>query len=329
MKAMPSRRTFLTAVLTLGLLASACTGSDDPVAPDPSGSSPAASTLAASVASTDLATGSPQRFSLGIFSSDAEGVKLLTFGQVAFRFTFLGEGSTGSDAGPEATGVYLSAFGMPQGGATPALSAPSDARGVYQAEGVMFDRSGVWQVEVTADIPGSGAQTLTSTFPVAERHALPAPGDRALRTENLTMDSTDDPASAIDSRALDGAPVPDPELHASTIAEALDAHQPIVVIFATPTFCVSLMCGPEVDAVADLAERYADRAVFIHVEIWRNAAKQVINQAAADWLLRNGDLTEPWAYLIGSDGIIVDRWGPLFDQEELAQELAQLPRMHS
>jgi hypothetical protein len=329
MKAMPSRRTFLTAVLTLGLLASACTGSDDPVVPDPSGSSPAASTLAASVASTDLATGSPQRFSLGIFSNDAEGVKLLTFGQVGFRFTFLGEGSTGSDAGPRVTGRYLSAFGMPQGGATPELSAPAEARGVYQAEDVMFDRSGVWQVEVTADIPGSGAQTLTSTFPVAELHALPAPGDRALHTENHTMDSTGVPASAIDSRALDGEPVPDPELHATTIGEALDAHQPIVVIFATPTFCVSLMCGPEVDSVAELAERYSDRAVFIHVEIWRNAAEQVLNEAAADWLLRNGDLTEPWAYLIGSDGIIVDRWGPLFDQEELAQELAKLPRMRS
>jgi hypothetical protein len=326
---MPSRRTFLTVALAMGLLASACSRSDDPVVPDPSSSSPASSALAASVASTDLSADSPQRFSLGIFSSDADGVKLLTFGEVAFRFTFMGDGSTAADAGAEVTGTYLSAFGMPQGGPTPAFSAPSEARGIYQAEGVVFDQAGVWQVDVTAEIPGSGEQTLTAAFPVAERHALPAPGDRALHTENLTMESTGVPASAIDSRALDGAEVPDPELHDTTIAEALDAHRPIVVVFATPTFCVSLMCGPEVDSVADLAERYADRAVFIHVEIWRNAAKQILNQAAADWLLRNGDLTEPWAYLIGSDGIIVDRWGPLFDQEELAQELAQLPRMHS
>ena len=326
---MPSRRTLLTVTLTMGLLAGACASSDDPVVADPSSPSVTASTLAASVASTDLAIGSPQRFSLGIFSNDAEGVKLLTFGQVAFRFTFLGDGSSGSDAGPEVTGTYLSAFGMPQGGSTPELSAPSEARGIYQAEGVEFDEAGVWQVDVTADIPGSGTQTLTATFPVGERHALPAPGDRALHTENHTMDSTGVPASAIDSRALDGAEVPDPELHAATIADALDAHQPIVLILATPTFCVSLMCGPEVDSVADLAERYGDRAVFIHIEVWRNAAKQVINEAAADWLYRNGDLTEPWLYFIGSDGIIKDRWGPLFDQDELAEELAQLPRMRS
>ena len=28
---------------------------------------------------------------------------------------------------------------------------------------------------------------------------------------------------------------------------------------------------------------------------------------------RNGDLTEPWLFLIGSDGTILDRWCPLFD----------------
>ena len=326
---MPSRRILLSVALSVGLLAGACTGSDDPVVADPSSSATAVSSLAASIASADLAAGSPQRFSLGIFSSDADGVKLLTFGQVTFRFTFLGDGSNSSEPGPEVTGTYLSAFGMPEGGATPELSVPSEARGIYQAEGVVFEQAGVWQAEVTADIPGSGTRTLTATFPVGELHTLPAPGDEALRTENLTMDSTDAPASAIDSRALAGEEVPDPELHATTIADALQAHRPIVVIFATPTFCVSLFCGPEVDSVADLAERYSDRADFIHIEIWRDASEQVINKAAADWLFRNGDLTEPWVYLIGSDGIIVDRWGPLFDEDEIAEELAQLPRMSS
>jgi hypothetical protein len=50
----------------------------------------------------------------------------------------------------------------------------------------------------------------------------------------------------------------------------------------------------------------------------------VINKAAADWLYRNNDLTEPWLYLIGANGVIIDRWGPLFDQNEVAKELAAL-----
>jgi hypothetical protein len=32
-------------------------------------------------------------------------------------------------------------------------------------------------------------------------------------------------------------------------------------------------------------------------------------------------------YLIGSNGVILDRWSSLFDANELAHELQQLPKM--
>jgi hypothetical protein len=323
MARMPVRRTLLTAALALGVLATACSGSDEPNVSTPSGSSPP-SNLAASVASSDLWAKAPQHFELGAFKSDGQGVSLLTFGTVDFAFSFLGDGSGAPEPGPSATGTYLGAFGTPQDGPSPTFSAPSDARGVYQAEGITFDQPGTWQVDTTIDVPGSGSTTLSSQFPVAAKPSLPAPGDTALRTDNLTMDSKGVPASAIDSRALDGAAVPDPELHATTIAASIAAHRPVLVIFATPTYCQSQFCGPEVDGVQSLAAKYADKAAFIHVEIWRNFNKSVINQAAADWLLRNNDLTEPWLYLIGADGVIVDRWGPLFDENEVAKELAAL-----
>ena len=320
---MPFRRTFIAAAIAFGVLATACSGSDDPNVSTPTGSSPP-SDLAASVASSDLWAKAPQHFELGVFKSDGQGVSLLTFGTVGFAFSFLGDGSGAPQPGPSATGTYLGAFGTPQNGPAPTFSAPSEARGVYQAEGITFDQAGTWQVDTTIDVPGSGSTTLSSQFPVAAKPSLPAPGDRALRTENLTMDSKGVPASAIDSRALDGAAVPDPGLHATTIAAAIAAHRPVLVIFATPTYCQSQFCGPEVDGVQSLAAQYADNAAFIHVEIWRNFNKSVINQAAADWLLRNNDLTEPWLYLIGADGVILDRWGPLFDENEVAKELAAL-----
>ncbi|MGZ5296628.1 MAG: TlpA family protein disulfide reductase [Actinomycetota bacterium] len=313
----------LVAVLAATLLASACTGSDGPTVPTSSTS--AASTLAASVGSGDLSVGSPQRFQIGVYSSDGQGVKLLAFGQVKLDFSYLGDGSGAAEPGPQATGDYIGAFGTPQDGPAPVFEDPSDARGVYQAE-VEFDRAGTWQVDVTVDVPGASVQTLATAFPVLEEHALPAPGDRALRTDNLTMSSKDAPPAAIDSRALDGAPVPDPDLHQTTIADALARHRPILVIFATPTFCQSQFCGPETDGLEALARRYPDRAVYVHVEIWRNFDKSVVNKAAADWLYRNGDITEPWLFLIGPDGVIKDRWGPLFDPNEVAKELAQLPR---
>jgi hypothetical protein len=160
---------------------------------------------------------------------------------------------------------------------------------------------------------------------VLEEPAYPAPGDRALKTENLTMGSKA-PAEAIDSGAATTGEVPDPELHAWTIADALAEHRPIVALFATPSYCESLFCGPVTENVRELAAAYDDRAVFVHIEIWREY-NTVLNEAAADWLYRDDNLTEPWLYLIDDRGTIVDRWGPLWDPDEVAAQLDQLPPM--
>jgi len=325
MDAMSFRRTFI-AVLGVSLIAGACSSSDDPSVSTPTGSS--GSSLSMEVASSDLAIGAPQHFELGIFSSDGQSIQLLSFGQVSLAFSFLGDGSATPKPGPTATGTYVAAFGTPPSGPAPAFTDPNDARGIYAAD-VAFDDAGTWQVEATVDLPGQGPTKLSTSFTVAQKHVLPAPGDTAQKTENLTIHSKGVPTAAIDSRALDGAPVPDPDLHETTIADALAQHQPIVAIFSTPAFCISVMCGPETDGVEDLAKRYGDRAVFIHVEIWRNHQKSVLNQAAVDWLWpdKTQDLTEPWLFLIGANGVITDRWGPLFDPATVAKELAKLPPM--
>ena len=163
--------------------------------------------------------------------------------------------------------------------------------------------------------------TLEAAFNVYPEHRIPAPGDEALATKNLTIDSKGAPAVAIDSRAQDGAKVPDPELHDTTIAAAIRAGRPALVQFATPVYCVSRFCGPTVEAQEELAAEYGDVAEFIHVEIWRDYDESVVNQAAADWLLRGDDLTEPWLYLIDADGMIVERWGPLFDLDDVRAAL--------
>ncbi len=323
-------RRILPLLIALGLAAAACGGAG---AADPgSASAPTGNTstqFAAEVATTDLYVGADQRVQVGIFSSTTGGgVQLLSYGEIQLAFSYLGaDGSSAPVAGPTASATYLIAPGMNASGSGPALTDPTAARGVYQADGIAFDRAGVWQADVMADIQGAGSQHLTTQFAVRSEPLLPAPGQRALKTQNLTLASDGVPASAIDSRALDGAKVPDPELHRSTIAEALAQGRPIVAIFATPTYCVSQFCGPTTDAVQQLAKDYGDRAVFIHVEIWKDFQKSVVNRAAADWLYRKGDLTEPWLYLIGADGVIQDRWGPLFDVNEVVKDLEALPPM--
>jgi hypothetical protein len=198
---------------------------------------------------------------------------------------------------------------------------------VYEVSDVTFDAAGIWEATATFTVGGEGPFEVSSTpFNVLEEPAYPAPGDAALKTENLTLDS-DAPAEAIDSGAVTTGEIPDPELHEWTIADALEQGRPIVAIFSTPAFCESLFCGPVTDAVGELAARYDDKAVFVHVEIWRDHDGAVLNEAAADWLYRNDDLTEPWLFLIDDRGEIVDRWGPLFDPDEVGHALAGMPDM--
>jgi hypothetical protein len=163
-------------------------------------------------------------------------------------------------------------------------------------------------------------------FEVHEKPVYPAVGEPAPRTENLTLSSKDAPQAAIDSRAVQGD-IPDPELHELTIAESIDRHEPTLVVFATPVYCVSRFCGPVTDMVADLAKKYSDRANFIHIEIWRNFEKQVVNKGAADWIYRGNDLTEPWVYLIDAAGQIAARWDNVATAEEIESQLKKLPRL--
>ncbi|HSJ51674.1 MAG TPA: hypothetical protein VLA90_10385 [Actinomycetota bacterium] len=314
-------RRLLLLVLSTGLVLASC-GSDEQ-AP----SSPDDGQVAAAMASSDHYVGAPQRVLIGLILADQ---RLISFGSVDVTFSYVGtaQESVAPERGPSTVAVYLPTPGTPEGSGTPTATLPSEGRGVYQAEDVTFDRAGFWQLDVTADVEGLGVRRARTTLSVLEEPAYPAPGDEALPTKNLVIGS-DAPAAAIDSRAASGGEVPDPELHEWTIARALRQGRPALVLFATPAFCASRFCGPVTDVVKGLAVDYDDRAVFIHVEIWQDFEQQAITEAAAEWLFRDGNLTEPWTFLIGPDGRIVDRWATLFREEEVRAALEALPPMQA
>jgi hypothetical protein len=315
------RRSLLIVALASGAVATACTSNDGAQPTGPTGTP-----VNALMATSDLYVGAPQRISFGLVLNDQ---RLVSFGSVDVTFVYRGSGDDEPQRGPGSTAVYLPTPGTPAGTGGPTVTLPSEARGVYQAEDVTFDRAGVWEVHVTADVDGLGVIGAAAGFVVLDDPQYPAPGEEALPTRNLTIDSDDATPGAIDSRAANGGRIPDPELHQTTIADALRRGVPALVIFSTPVYCPSRFCGPVTEVVEDLARRYDDRAEFIHVEIWRDHKANTINQAAADWLFREGDLTEPWLYLIGADGIIADRWATLWREDEVAAALEALPRIRT
>ncbi|HEX7275768.1 MAG TPA: hypothetical protein VF244_00195, partial [Acidimicrobiales bacterium] len=159
---------------------------------------------------------------------------------------------------------------------------------------------------------------------------VPAPGDPAPRSNNLTMDAPADvPRGAIDSRAgSDGSqPITDPELHATTVSAALDAGRPVVLSVSTPVYCTSRFCGPITDMVQELSHQYGDRATFIHIEVFRDFQNTVVSQAAADWIFRDpsAGLTEPWVFVVGGDGVVTARFDNVTTRAELEPLLQALP----
>ena len=307
------RRTMVVTVLAGLLLAGCSSASSSSAGTSPSGAS---TNFALEVASTDLYAGAAQRVQVGVFGSTDQGVELLTGGAIPLTLV-------AADGGDPIQGqaTYVPAPGTPST-KSPALTAPSDARGVYQLEDVTFPAPGIWEAQLSFTAGGQPID-LTTQFAVADKPSLPAPGQPALKTVNLTMADKGNP-QAIDSRAQDGAPVPDPELHQDTIAGAIADHRAALALFATPVYCQSQFCGPTTDALEQLAKTGPKTADYIHVEIWNDYQSSTVNKAAGDWLLRNGDITEPWLYLIGPDGTIVDRWGPLFDPAEVRAELVEV-----
>lgn len=162
-----------------------------------------------------------------------------------------------------------------------------------------FDEPGVWVVDVTAD-----GKSGKAAFQVLTRDEVESPliGEKALQTQSPTKS---------DARGVDPICTRTPmcSMHDVTIAEALDASKPLVVVFGTPRFCTSRTCGPVVDIVESAKEKFGDEASFVHVEVWRND-DDAINKpdgtapAFAEWKLG----TEPWTYFIDEEGIVRDRW---------------------
>lgn len=316
-------------LLVLALLAAGCgSGSGDDTGGGATETT-AEPDMSVAVASYDVSVSQqPRRLLLGLQTPDQ---RLVTHGTVDLAFTYLGDREQqveNAEPSITTTGEYLPVPGSPDPGEgdTPRLSAPSEARGVYGGQ-VAFDQAGFWTVAVTAAVDGAEPLTGTASFEVLAENQVPDVGDPALKTENLTIASIEageaEPV-AVDSRAQDGGQVPDPELHDSTIAEGIAAGRPVVALFATPVYCVSQFCGPITDMVAELAPQYSDKVDFVHVEIWNDHQNQAVNRAAADWLLRNDNLQEPYLFVIGADGTITHRFDNVTTRGELEAALKEV-----
>ena len=297
----------------LAAVAAACGGggSDDGGGTEASVSTTTAGgALTAVPANFDLAAGSPQAFLLGLIGPDQESI---AFGTVELSFTQIGTAARPLPQprpGPRAEARFVAVSGDRADAdlREPRSVSASDARGVYRTEPLTFPDAGFWEVSASLTLDGDSV-SASATFEVLAEHQVPAPGDQAPRTEQPLAGDPTVPALAVDSRASGDDPLPDPELHAITVADALDQQRPLTIVISTPAFCTSRFCGPVTDTVAAVGARYSDRMAFVHLEVWSDFENQQVSPAAAEWIARGeGGGNEPWVFVVDDAGVITHRF---------------------
>jgi hypothetical protein len=275
------------ALALLALILSACGGTG--ASPQPS------SSLAAQSVASELIVGQ-QRVPIGILDHNTP----VTDATVHVRSFYLGSGSA------VAKGESAAPFkGEGLGGA-----------GIYAAV-LSFDKPGNWRLSITASRPNGTHGVMDVPISVLATPIAPGVGQPAPASNNPTASTVSD-VSLIDT----GQP-PD-DMHQLSIAQAIAAHKPTLVVFASPAFCTSQLCGPEVKVVQSLEAAYKDRVAFIHIEIYENykpdPSKRTVAPTVTEWRLR----TEPWIFLIDATGTIRNRMEGAAGADEVKAALDQL-----
>jgi hypothetical protein len=188
----------------------------------------------------------------------------------------------------------------------------SSVRGLYVAQ-LSFARAGDWGVELLVSQANSAFEPVRLAVTVLDAPATPPVGSAAPRSRNLVA------SDVKDLRQIDTSPRPDPRLHQIRIADAIARGKPQLIVFATPQFCTSRMCGPVVDIVRTLLPVYGKRIAFTHQEIWQDFAEKKVFPTVEEWRL----FTEPWIFVVDGQGIIRAKFEGLVTPRELEAALEQ------
>jgi hypothetical protein len=261
-------------------------------------------------ASFEVVAERPGRVMIGLSTTDG---RVLAGGEVTFE---IGP-SDGSGTPITTPARYISVPGMPAVSGGPRIDRPSRGIGVYAADAVTIPTAGFWTIHVK--VPGMSNQAPEASFEVLASGQVPTVGDDAPRTKNLVLATPGVRPEWLDSTA-DADHPPDALLHSTVIADAIAAHQRVVIVVSTPAFCTSRFCGPTTELVRETARRLQgqNRPVqFVHLEVWRDYEAKAVNKGAAEWILRDGaEGREPWVFLVGSDGKVAARFDNVVPADE-------------
>jgi hypothetical protein len=192
--------------------------------------------------------------------------------------------------------------------------------GVYVTT-LKFDTAGKWTAEFTTAAQGKAAETIPFTFDVQQHGSTIQVGQQAPSVKTPTLADAGGNVAAISSDTD-----PDPAFYQVSEDTALAQHEPFVIVFATPKFCVSRTCGPLLDQVKATAKTMTG-VTYINVEPYELAYKDGELQPVLD---ANGQLqpveatekfgliSEPWIFVVDRTGKVTASFEGVVGPDELA-----------
>jgi hypothetical protein len=171
-----------------------------------------------------------------------------------------------------------------------------DAAGVVYSTQLNFPGDGDWRLAAILKEDGELKGALLPSVVVGEFKKIPKVGQKAPLIHTPTAQDVHGDVSKITTR------IPPDTQNKVDYADAL-GKEPIVLLFATPQFCQSRVCGPVVDVAEQAKHEFGDKAAFIHMEIYNenDPAKHPRPQVRKFHLP-----TEPWLFTIDRNGVVKD-----------------------
>ena len=201
-----------------------------------------------------------------------------------------------------------------------------DVVGLYVTRAT-FPVAGVWMASFTTAAPDSPEQTIPFSFDVKTDASVVWPGEDAPSVDTPTLADVGGDVAKISSDAD-----PDPAFYETSVADALTAKKPFVLVFATPKFCQTKTCGPTLEKIKAVAADHPD-VTFINVEpyLLEDVDGQLQpkldakgNLQAVPATVDYGLVTEPFVFVVGGDGIVKASFELIFTPAEIDAALQDL-----
>lgn len=282
----------------------------------------------------------PNRVSFGAFQVDRKPINdaqiSLYFARVPPTAPSTGDStgsgdfdSAGQDEGEEAPASAANALDQPAIGPFPARvdqieteaafrsetssQDPFSATSVYTSN-VNFPENGDWTIAAVVRKDDELFATLIGNAAVGQFTGIPRVGDRPPRIHTPTPEDVGGDLSKLTTR------VP-PENQSDVDFYDVLGKDPVILLFATPQFCQSRVCGPVVDVAEQVKESSPGDVKFIHMEIFNNNEP---NDGIRPQVKAFKLPSEPWLFAIDRNGVVQEAIEGAFSVRELEQAVGKV-----